>query len=148
MNWKVFFRKMFFIFIMIQAGITLIMGTIGMCFMKDSSVPYVAFFFPFLFALLCMIPEIIFYTEKELSVKRVLFQKIMTLFLCEFIVLSIQKLFSPSTSNILMVAIGISVALLSFIIQGIIFLFEKGKANQMNQKLKDYRRNKKLANSQ
>lgn len=140
MNHTTFWKRMFFSFVLIQAGITLAMGIIGCAMRKDAVVPYVAFFFPFLFAALCMIPQILFYTEKELTIRQTLVRRIIELALLEVIVLGGQKVLAPSTSFILFVCIGISVAGIAAIVQLIGWLYGKGEADQMNQKLQEHRR--------
>ena len=138
-----FWKKTFFIFVLIQAGITLAMGIIGMVFMNGEQVPYIAFFFPFFFAALCLLPEFIFYLKKEPSIRELLMQKVVKLMMLAVIVLGMQKLLSPTSSLKLMVAIGVSVTIIAIFIQVVSWRYEEGEAETMNQKLREYRERRK-----
>ena len=135
-----FWQKIFFTYILIQAGITLAMGVIGTLFTTDLYVPYEAFFLPFLFALLCLIPDFIFYSTKEPSIRRIFVEKIVRFFMLEGIVLGTQKFLSPSTPVTLMVAIGVSVAVIMLFIEIVHWLYDSREAENMNRKLREYHR--------
>ena len=140
MNISSFWKRMFFMFMLIEGGISITMGVGGMIMVPGETVPYYAFFIPFLFAALCMIPVMLLYTEKEMTIKQAIIRKIIMVLLLEILVLLAQRIISPSATISLYVCVFISVFVIVAVVGLITWLYDKEAADQMNEKLKKNRK--------
>lgn len=83
-----FLRKELMRYIIIVTIVTLVIGIIGLIYEPNQRFGYEAYFSPFIFGLIGVIPSFATYSKKVLSLKQAKVRKIIQLLLIEIMVLS------------------------------------------------------------
>lgn len=135
MELKSVLKKCILDFLMIQAGITLAIGVIGCIKTPELGVTHYSFFMPFVYAFFCVIPSLVIYSAKELSIKQMLVRKIIQFFLIELIVMLVSYMIGTLNNTFICKAILLAVAVVYIIVNVFEYLFCKSEADTMTKKL-------------
>ena len=114
----------------------------GMLFRPEQTFGYEAFLSPLLFGSLTVIPTLILYSKKELTVRQLLFRKAIQLLLD--IVIVIGVLFGGKALNketiIAAVGVAVSIIVVFAAVHGIEWLLAKKTARQLNEQLEAFQK--------
>lgn len=134
-------KKCMMDFLLIQAGITLAMGVSG-CMMPSAydGITHYFFFLPFVYAFFCMVPSVVIYSAKELSIKEMLVRKVLHFILIELIVMLVSYGIGALENAFLRKAIPLSVVVVYAAINVLEYLFYKSEADTMTRRLQDIRK--------
>lgn len=122
-------------FLMIQAGITLAIGVISCIRPPQMGINRLMFFMPFIYAFFCVLPSVVVYSKKELSVKQMVIRKTIQFVLIELIVFLISYVMGPLRDIFMSVAIIAAVAVVYAIVNCADYLITKSDAKAMTEKL-------------
>ena len=136
MEFKEYMKKIVRDFFMIQAGINIAIGTIGMVYPGQVKLSPMAFFMPFIYAFFCILPSFILYSPRELGIKQMLFRKVVHFFLLEAIVLSLTYFVKALTDSFIVVSIFIAVFVVCLFVTLADYIYSKTQADKMTEKLK------------
>lgn len=135
MELKSILKKCMLDFLVIQAGITLAMGIIGCINPPSYGVSHYLFFMPFVYAFFCVIPSVVVYSSKELSIKQMLVRKAIHFVLIELIVMLISYKTGVLASTFMRIAIPLSAAAVYIMVNVLEYLFCKLEADTMTKKI-------------
>lgn len=105
MELREFFKKCMIDFLLIQAGITLSIGIIGCSSSSAGRPDYSILFLPFIYAFFCLLPSFVVYSSKELSLKQMVFRKILQFLLIEAVVVLVSYIAGAFINDSLCVTI-------------------------------------------
>ena len=135
MEWKEFLKKCMIDFLLIQAGITLSIGIIG-CISPSADRPdYALLFLPFVYAFFCLLPSFVVYSSKELSLKQMVFRKILQFLLIEAVVLLVSYIAGALISKSLCITIMLTVAIIYAAVNLIDYYMEITDSAAMTKKI-------------
>ena len=109
----------------------------GMLFQPDQTFGYEAFLSPLIFGFLTVIPTMIMYSRKELTIRQLLFRKAIQLLLDIIIVIAVIFAGNEMNREIVTAAIGVSVSIVVVFaaVHGIEWMFERRTAKQLTEQL-------------
>lgn len=131
--------KMYFILVTL---ITVLLLILGLTLDNDRVLGYEAFLSPLIYAAIGVIPVFFFGSEKEISMKRLLIQRIVTLVFVEAAVLvlafSAKSIPTERKGVVIGIAVGIAVVyVLSLVVE---YVFELIQSRELNEALEVYQR--------
>ena len=135
MELKSILKKCMMDFLMIQAGITFTIGVIGCIKTPSLGVTHYSFFMPFVYAFFCVIPSLVIYSAKELSIKQMLIRKAIQFLLIEFIVISVSYIIGTLNNTFICIAIILAVIVVYIVVNVFEYLFCKSAADAMTKKI-------------
>ncbi len=141
MNPKDFLKSLFTSFFIVVTLVTLAMAILGLIFEPDRTFGYDAFFSPLFYGALSMLPSIVMYSRKELSIRQMFFRKLIQLVLIELLLLGFMfmhgyhefRLLFPQAVAILFITLSVSV---------ISWLLDVKNARELNKELVQYQKSK------
>ena len=130
--------KMYFILVTL---ITVLLLILGLTLDNDRVLGYEAFLSPLIYAAIGVIP-VFFGSEKEISMRRLLIQRIVTLLFVEAVVMvlafSAKSIPTERKGVVIGIAVGIAVVyVLSLVVE---YVFELIQSREMNEALEMYQR--------
>ena len=139
MKYKRELIRMIMAFFVCTSCITILEGILGMMFFPQITFGYEAFFSPPLFGLFSVLFSVVNYSRKELSIKQVLFRKLIHLLMIEGLVLGLNYAVGTLIlQSFLTFILALSVALIFILVHVILWLGERRSAIQFNEQLKIY----------
>ena len=131
--------KMYFILVTL---ITVLLFILGLTLDNDRVLGYEAFLSPLIYAAIGVIPVFFFGSEKEISMRRLLIQRIVTLLFVEAVVMvlafSAKSIPTERKGVVIGIAVGIAVVyVLSLVVE---YIFELIQSREMNEALEMYQR--------
>ena len=135
MELKSILKKCMIDFLMIQAGITFTIGVIGCIKTPALGVTHYSFFMPFVYAFFCVIPSLVIYSAKELSIKQMLIRKAIQFLLIEFIVMLVSYIIGTLNNTFICIAILLAVIVVYIVVNVLEYLFCKSAADAMTKKI-------------
>ena len=131
--------KMYFILVTL---ITVLLLILGLTLDNDRVLGYEAFLSPLIYAAIGVIPVFFFGSEKEISMRRLLIQRIVTLLFVEAVVMvlafSAKSIPTERKGVVIGIAVGIAVVyVLSLVVE---YIFELIQSREMNEALEMYQR--------
>lgn len=136
-------RYLAFDFLLIQAGITLSIGIIGCSSPSAGRPDYSILFLPFIYAFFCLLPSFVVYSSKELSLKQMVFRKILQFLLIEAVVLLVSYIAGAFINDSLCVTILLTVAIIYAAVNLIDYYMEKNDSAEMTKKIQQIKEQKK-----
>lgn len=131
--------KMYFILVTL---ITVLLLILGLTLDNDRVLGYEAFLSPLIYAAIGVIPVFFFGSEKEISMRRLLIKRIVTLLFVEAVVMvlafSAKSIPTERKGVVIGIAVGIAVVyVLSLVVE---YVFELIQSREMNEALEMYQR--------
>ena len=131
--------RMYFILVTL---ITVLLLILGLTLDNDRVLGYEAFLSPLIYAAIGVIPVFFFGSEKEISMRRLLIQRIVTLLFVEAVVMvlafSAKSIPTERKGVVIGIAVGIAVVyVLSLVVE---YVFELIQSREMNEALEMYQR--------
>ncbi len=137
MSFKQFLIKKLFQFFMLTTFITVAIWVLGSMYDKEALFGYEAYLSPLLFAGACIVPTLVTFSTKELSIKKLIPRMVLEVILIEAVVLGIALL-SPDINTekpAVIVVLSISVLIIYALVCLMEWIKESIEAKQMNQDL-------------
>ena len=112
----------------------------GMLFRPEQTFGYDAFLSPLLFGFLTVIPSVILYSAKELSVRQLLIRKCIQLIMDIVIVVAVIFGGNEMNRETVLAAIGVSVSIIAVFaaVHGIEWLLAQKTAHQLTKQLSEF----------
>ena len=117
-------------FLLIQAGITLAIGVIGLMGEPEKQIRPLIMFVPFLYT----------YSSKEISVGEMAVRKLVQFILIELVVGGISVMLEPALTLTMLLPIGLAAAIVWLAVQGIDYLIAQYTASQLTKELWEMQR--------
>ena len=132
----------FKMYLILVTLITVLLLILGLTLDNDRVLGYEAFLSPLIYAAIGVIPVFFFGSEKEISMKRLLIQRIVTLLFVEAAVLvlafSAKSIPTERKGVVIGIAVGIAVVyVLSLVVE---YVFELIQSRELNEALEVYQR--------
>lgn len=140
MNFNDFFKKCLMDYFIIVTCITAVIGIIGLIYEPNMSFGYEAYFSPLIFGAISIIPSLILYSKKELSVKQMMFRNILQLVILECLILVTGYSFGIMKDKSIIISVAISVVIVFIIVHLISWLIDSKTAITLNENLKAYQK--------
>lgn len=128
-------------FFIIVTCISAVMGVIGLIYEPNRRFGYEAFFSPIIFGLISIIPSIVTFSNKELSVKEMIFRNVLQLMVLECLILTSGFLFGIMKDKMILISVGVSIIIVFIIVHIISWIFDYKTAANLNQNLKVFQNN-------
>ena len=142
MSRREFFKVALMQFFIIVTLINVVMAVLGVIFRPDERFGYDAFLAPLIYAACSMIPVLLTYSKRELTVKQMIIRQVLNLLAIEAIMIGIGL----SGSNVLreqpllVVSLALSVFIIFVLVLVISWILDLGQAKQMNIDLENYKK--------
>lgn len=141
MSKREFFRVVCTQYFIIVTLINVVMFALGMIYRPNDRLEYDAFLAPLIYAAFSMLPVILTYSRKELSVKQMIVRMVLNLLAIEGIMIICVLGTSALVEQPLVVAgFAFSVFLVYILVIVISWILDLGQARQMNIDLENYKR--------
>lgn len=141
-EFKQFLVNKMILFFMLTTGISVAIFFIGSAFDKDARFGYEALLVPAKYAFLCVLPTLVTYSRRELSIKMQIFRTLLELLLVEAVVLGIA--FDSDYMDTGNISVTVALAASVLIIFAAVYLFawfkDAAEAVEMNQTLVELQR--------
>lgn len=139
MSVKEFLKEALYTYFIIVTLVVVSTFVLGMIYEPDRQFGYEAFLSPLLYGFLGVVPMLVMYSRKELSVKQILVRKVFQLIALEVLLFSvtfgldgIEKAQGPMA-----LGLGLSVFIIFLLVHIISFILDCGEAKKMNEALKE-----------
>ncbi|NLG05876.1 MAG: hypothetical protein GX567_18935 [Clostridia bacterium] len=140
MRGKEFAKSILLSFFIIVTLINIATSVLGMIFVPEARFGYEAFLSPLVYGLFSLIPYIVMYSRKELTVKELVIRKILQLISIELILLFIAFGFSGIQSSDYGIIFGFtfSILVIYLLVHVINWILDMKTAEKMNVDLQNY----------
>ena len=141
MTKREYYKVAFTQFFIIVTLINVVMFVLGMIYQPDARFGYDAFLSPIIYAACSMLPVLLTYSKKELSVKQMFFRQVLNLLAVEGIMLGIGLVGSAELAShpALVASFALSVFVIYVLVMIISWVLDLGQAKQMNIDLENYK---------
>ena len=136
MEFKEFLKARLLDFLLIQAGITLVIGLLGWLLQPTVKLGPMILFVPFVYAFFCVLVSFVTYSKHELSVWAMAGRKVIQFGLIEVVVVLVSYAFEPSLERSMAAVIMLSAAVICAIVQGNAYLIARRAANELTAELR------------
>ena len=142
MSKREFFRIAFTQFFIIATLINVVIFALGMIFRPEDRFGYDAFLTPLLYAACSMVPVLLTYSNRELTVKQMMIRQVLKLLAIEVIMIGIGISGSKDLIKepLLIVSFAFSVFFVFVLVMVISWVLDLGQAKQMNMDLDNYKK--------
>ncbi len=135
-------HEMLMSFFVCTTCITILEGTIGMLVYPQVKLGYDAFFSPPIFGAFSVLFSLVNYSRKELSIRQVLFRRLIHLLMIEALVFGLNyacgTIFEPFAG----VLLAVSIAVVFVAVYALLWFMDSRSAQQFNRELKRYQNRK------
>lgn len=142
MNHKSRFSEALMAFCVCTTCITILEGTMGMIFFPEETLSYGAFFSPPLFGFISVLFGVVTWSQKELSVKQILFRRFLHLLLIIAAVLGLNYLAGTVFSTLINILLIVGITAVFIMVHVILWINDQKSARVFNQKLKEFQADK------
>ncbi len=137
MDFKTFLikRVMMSFFISVTL-ITLAMAIVGLIFEPHMIFGYEAFLSPLIFGAIASFPMLVFYSNKEQSMKEILLRSLIHFLLLEILILSNLYIFGILTSPSMALSLALTIFIINLAVHLVSYVHDKRAASEFNTALK------------
>lgn len=143
MSFKEIVYKSISVYFILVTCITAGIAILGSLIDPEAQFGYSAFFSPFLFAALGIIPNLLMYSKNELTNKQIILRKIIQLFVIEAEVVGVAVLspMIPTERPEIIIGLAVCVFAIFILVNFITILNSYFSAKQLTKELAEFRRN-------
>ena len=143
MSRREFYKIAFIQFFIIVTLINIVIFVLGMIFRPDDRFGYDAFLAPIIYAAFSMIPVVLTYSKRELSLRQMIVRQVLKLLAIEGIMICIGLSGSPQLREqpVVVGCFALSVFMVFALVTLISWILDLGQARQMNIDLDNYKKN-------
>lgn len=137
MDFKTFLikRVMMSFFISVTL-ITLAMAIVGLIFEPHMIFGYEAFLSPLIFGAIASFPMLVFYSNKEQSIKEVLLRSLLHFLLLEILILSNLYIFGILTSPSMALSLALTIFIINLAVHLVSYVHDRRVAEEFNSALR------------
>ena len=130
------------IYFILVTFITILLLIIGLAFDGDRTFGYEVFLSPLIYAAIGVLPALFLYSEKELSMTRLIIKNILQLAIIEAIVMVLvfTKDTIPSEKKSVVISIAVGIAVIYVLTMVVEYIFELSQSKAMNESLEKYQK--------
>ena len=132
-----FLRKNLMNFFIIVTCVSIAIGLLGLIYEPNRQFGYEAYFSPIIFGLIGVLPSILTYSKKELTLKQMKVRKVFQLIVLEGMVLSFGYVMGIMKDN-MMLSIALSVLVVFLAVHFISWIIDCKEAAKLNEDLKAF----------
>jgi len=136
--------KLLNMFFIITTLITIVMGVMGLIWERDRLLTYEVMFSPVIIGFISVLPSIVMYSKKELTLRQIVIRKVLHLFLLEIELIAFSKIMGI-WNEVIGLPFVISILIVAVLVQVFLWLVGVQRANTITNELKafqkEYRRN-------
>lgn len=125
-------------FCVCTACITILQGTLGLIFYPEDRFGYEALLTAPIFGALSVLCGVVTQSKKELSVRQVLFRRLIHLLLIEGMVFGLNYIAGATFSVVASVILALGIAVVFVMVYVILWLDDRRSAADFNERLKEY----------
>ena len=144
MTKKDFAIKLLNMFFIVTTLITIVMGVMGLIWERDRLLTYEVMFSPVIIGFISVLPSIVMYSKKELTLRQIVIRKVLHLFLLEIELIAFSKIMGI-WNEVIGLPFVISILIVAVLVQVFLWLVGVQRANTITNELKafqkEYRRN-------
>jgi hypothetical protein len=130
-----FVRKNLMNFFIIVTCVSVLIGVLGLVFEPDRRFGYEAYFSPIIFGIIGILPSLVTYSKKELTIKKMLLRNILQLIVIEIMILSFGYLMGIMKRDMLP-SLAFSILIVFLIVHLVSWFIDSKKAVKLNEELK------------
>lgn len=140
MNIKEKLGEAFRLYFILVTLISILMMILGLAFDSDRVLGYDVFLSPLIYALIGVLPVFFFGNEKEISMKRLIINRLISLFFIEavIIILAFSSKNIPTERKGVVIGIAVGIAVVFVIALFLEYVLELTQARRMNEALEKY----------
>lgn len=132
-----FLRKNLMRFFIIVTCVSIAIGLLGLIYEPNRQFGYEAYFSPIIFGLIGVLPSIVMYSKKELTIKQMKTRKVLQLIVLEGMVLSFGYVMGIMKVN-MMLSLALSVLVVFIMVHLISWIIDYKEAEKLNEDLKAF----------
>ena len=142
MKWKEKIGEAFRLYFILVTLITILLLILGTLFDGDRTFSYEVFLSPLIYAAIGVIPVFFFDTEREVSLKGLVIQRIIELMMVEVVMMGIAFLGKNIDTDRREVVVGIAVGIVVVFVLSMVveYLFEVSIAQKLNEELERFQK--------
>lgn len=140
MSFNEFLRKELMRYFIIVTGVTLLIAVVGLQYEPDQKFGYEAFFSPILFGFIGIVPSVVTYSRKELTLKQMKLRKVFQLILLEVMILSFSYIMGILETDTIG-AMSFSIFIVFVAVHIIEWLIDNKRAQVLTLDLKTFQKN-------
>ena len=141
MSFKAFIKKCLMEYFIITTCITVATAILGMGIDPSAKFGYESYFSPLIFGFISVLPSIVTYSKKELSIKQTIIRKILH-FICLLFLLCMFGYFTGLLNgSVEIVSFALAVLIIYVVVNVVNWHLNKKEAVQINNMLKKYQKN-------
>lgn len=138
MSFNDFLKKCLMNFFIIVTCVSVVIGVIGLIYEPNRRFGYEAYFSPLIFGLISIIPSFVTYSNKELTVKQMIFRNLLQLLVIECLILITGYYFELMKDKMIFVSVALSIVIVFIIVHLISLIIDYKTAAILTEKLKSY----------
>ena len=130
------------IYFILVTFITILLLIIGLAFDGDRTFGYEVFLSPLIYAAIGVLPALFLYSDKELSMTRLIIKNIFQLGIIEAIIMILvfTKDTIPSDKKSVVISIAVGIAVIYVLTMVVEYIFELSQSKTMNESLEKYQK--------
>lgn len=144
MTKKDFAIKLLNMFFIVTTLITIVMGVMGLIWERDRLLTYEVMFSPVIIGFISVLPAIVMYSKKELTLRQLVIRKVLHLCLLVIELIAFSKIMGI-WNKVIGLPFVISILIVAVLVQVFLWLIGLQRANTITNELKafqkEYRRN-------
>lgn len=144
MTKKEFAINLLNMFFIVTTLITIVMGVMGLIWERDRLLTYEVMFSPVIIGFISVLPSIVMYSKKELTLRQLVFRKVLHLFLLEIELIAFSKIMGI-WNKVIGLPFVVSILIVAVLVQVFLWLIGLQRANTITNELKafqkEYKRN-------
>ncbi|MBR6401880.1 MAG: DUF3021 family protein [Eubacterium sp.] len=137
------FAEAFRLYFILFTLISILLMVVGLLFDRERTFSYEVFLSPLVYAAIGVIPDFIFQSDKEISMKRMIIRRVIQVLIVEtammLIVFAAPNIPSDRIEVVISIAVGILVVFV--LSQFVEYIFELTQSRKMNESLEKYQQN-------
>lgn len=139
MSIKEYIRKTLMEYFIIVTGITVAIAVLGTNYDREATFGYEAYFSPLIFGAIAVLPSLVMYSGRELTLRQMLFRRVLHFVLLEAALLSFGFLSGLFQDNNAAVPFALSVFVVYLFTNIIRWMIDSRTADEINEGLKRIR---------
>lgn len=139
MTKKDFAIKLLNMFFIVTTLITIVMGVMGLIWERDRLLTYEVMFSPVIIGFISVLPSIVMYSKKELTLRQIVIRKVLHLFLLEIELIAFSKIMGI-WNKVIGLPFVVSILIVAVLVQVFLWLIGLQRANTITNELKAFQK--------
>jgi len=137
MTKKYFAIKLLNMFFIITTLITIVMGVMGLIWERDRLLTYEVMFSPVIIGFISVLPSIVMYSKKELTLRQIVIRKVLHLFLLEIELIAFSKIVGI-WNKVIGLPFVVSILIVAVLVQVFLWLIGLQRAKKISNEVKAF----------